>query len=186
MSVWLSVRPQAASYTPCPTSTEGRRVPFASEASGFSLEPAPAPLTPEDTAELFTAAWGSVGTFTVLGGAGGSVLAGGRRAWGDASGDGLADGPARGPSALGWQFRAGAAAGEGLWAREPVSGMAPRSPSRCSPRQEPRGLPGQPVPVPTVLREDRCPLRGEGQATGILVWHVSAPDCHLILVSAEV
>lgn len=69
VSVWLSVRPQTASYTPCPTSTEGRRVPFASEASGLSLEPAPALLTPEDTAEVFTAAWGSVGVFKVLRGA---------------------------------------------------------------------------------------------------------------------
>lgn len=143
---WLSVRPQAATSTPCLTSTEGRRVPFAGEASGFSPQPAPALLTPGVTAELFPAARGSVGAFRVLGGACSSVLAGRRRAWGDASGDGLEGGPARGPSALGWQFRAGEAAREGLWVREPESGTGPSSPSSHDPGQEPLGLPGQPVP----------------------------------------
>lgn len=116
-------RPRSRAATPCtlsptphPTPAPGELSPFASGASGFSLELAPAQLAPEDTGGLFLPTWGDVDAREVvptLRGAGSSVLAGGLRAWGDTICDSLADGLACGPSVLVWDFRAG----EGLWAR---------------------------------------------------------------------
>lgn len=112
--------------------------PFASGASGFSLESAAARLPPEDATELVLPTWGGVDTRAVvptLGGAAGSVFAGGLRARGDADCGSLADGPARGPSALGWPMEVEAVAGEGLWVREQASGTGgSRSPSHDASR----------------------------------------------------
>lgn len=97
---------------------------MASGASGFGLEPAPALTAPEGAGETFLPAWGDARmVLPTLRGAGGSVLAAGFGAWGDANLDSLADGFAPGPSVLGWEFRAGAGAREGLWVRDQVSGM---------------------------------------------------------------
>lgn len=100
--------------------------PFATGASGFSLEPAPTLLAPEDTGGSFLSTWSDVDAREVVLtlGAGGSVLAGGLRTWAGATWDSLADGLACGPSALLWDFRAGEVAGEDLpGAGAPVSSL---------------------------------------------------------------
>lgn len=132
---WQSrATPCTLSPTPRPTPALGELLPFASGVSGFSLEPAPVRLAPEDTGGLFLPAQGDVNAREVgppLREAGSSVLAGG--AWGDGTSDSLAAGLACGPSVLPWDFRAG----EGLWVRAEASGTGgPRSPSRRDPQAE--------------------------------------------------
>lgn len=123
---------------PLPRTLTAGLSPFASGASGFSLESAAARLPPEDAAELFLPAWGEVGARAVvptLGGAASSVFAGGLKAGGDTDCGSLADGPARGPSALGRPLEAEAVAGESLWVRERGSGTGgSRSPSHDASR----------------------------------------------------
>lgn len=102
-----------------PMAHQWESLPFATGVSGFSLEPAPTLLAPEDTGGSFLSTWGDVDAREVVLtlGAGGSVLAGGLRTWAGATWDSLADGLACGPSALLWDFRAGEVAGEDLWVR---------------------------------------------------------------------
>lgn len=109
---------------PSTTSSRGLALtPFAGGISSLGLEPALARLAPEDTGGLFLPARGDVAAHEVVPafrGAGSSVLAGGLRAWGDATCVSLAGGLAWGPSVLVWDCRAG----EGL-----PGGQAPVSPS---------------------------------------------------------
>ena len=149
--------------TPAPPMTWGA-LPSARGASGFSLEPAPAPMAPEGAAEPFLPAWGGADTREVLPtlkGAGGAVLAAGLRACRDADWDHLADGLAPGPSDLGWEPGTGLVEREGLRVRAQVSGMgASGRPLPRPPGRSPSASPGSCSPVPTL------PSRGMRRAVG--------------------
>ena len=82
-------------------------LPLASGASGFSLEPAPAPTAPEEAAEPFLASWDAREVLPTPGVAGGPILARELRVCGDVGSDALAGGLALGPSDLGWELGAG-------------------------------------------------------------------------------
>lgn len=104
-------------------------LPLASGASGFSLEPAPAPTAPEEAAEPFLASWDGHEALPTPGAGGGPVLVGELRVCGDAGCDALAGGLAPGPPDLGWELGAGVAAVGALWGGTGVSrGGSPLNP----------------------------------------------------------
>lgn len=112
---------------------------MASGASGFSLEPAPAPTAPEEAAEPFLASWDGHEALPTPGAGGGPVLVGELRVCGDAGCDALAGGLAPGPPDLGWELGAGVAA-VGALPGAPSSGRALRRKlSACSLRPSMEG-----------------------------------------------